>query len=179
MDAVVTVHRLDPDGGPLVGATITLTAYRDSAAPILVATAKTDAMGDATLNRIARPSDGAPAALLDVRSDRTSSAVDTNGCTETSSWSAGSDGLPAAPVVDGVLEPAARSVSIDCAERIGDVLAASGRPQVTLPATDAGPSVTTVDGGSPTVAALLILGGVAIVVPLRTRSAQTRRRRRR
>lgn len=182
LDAVVTVHQVDPDEGPIVGATVTLTAYRDRAAPIQTVTATTNASGDAILNGVARAADGAPAVLLDVRSDKTSSLVDANGCTETSSWSSDKAGLAAGPTTDIVLDPAAKSISIDCPEPTGQVQAAIGRPQVTPPSTDVAPGAARVEGRTPFLPILLVLlGAAAATVPLRGLAAAPghgRRRRR-
>jgi hypothetical protein len=168
LDAVVTVHQADPDEGPIAGATVTLTAYRDPGAPIQTVTATTNASGDATLSGVARATDGAPAVLLDVRSDKTSSLIDANGCTETASWSAEEAGLTAGPTTDIVLEPAAKSISLDCPEPNGQVQAATGRPQITPPSTDVAPGAARVEGRTPFLPILLVLlGAAAATVPLR------------
>src|SRR5580765_3140024 len=121
LDAVVTVHQVDPDEGPIAGATITVTAYRDRTAPIQNVTATTNASGDATLSGVARATDGAPEVLLDIRTDKTSSLVDANGCTQTASWSAEKAGLAAGRTTDVVLDTAAKSISLDCPEPTGQV----------------------------------------------------------
>ena len=180
LDAVVTVHQADPDEGPIAGATVTLTAYRDPASPIQTVTATTNASGDATLGGVARAADGAPAVLVDIRSDRTSSLVDPSGCTETSSWSSEKDGMAAGPATDIVLDPAAKSISIDCPKPRGEVQAATGRPQITPPTTDAAPGVRRVDVRTPLLPILLVLlGAAAGTVPLRGLAAAPGRRHRR
>jgi hypothetical protein len=177
LDAVVTVHQVDPDEGPIAGATVTLTAYRTAAAPIQAVTATTNASGDATLSGVARATDGAPAVLLDVRSDKTSSRVDANGCTETASWSSETAGLTAGPTTDIVLEPAAKSISFDCPEPSGQVQAATGRPQITPPSTDLAPGAARVEGRTPFLPILLVLlGAAASTVPLRGLAAAPGRR---
>jgi hypothetical protein len=179
LDAIVTVHQVDPDEGPIAGATVTLTAYRDPAAPIQTVTATTNASGDATLDGVARATDGAPAVLLDVRSDKTSSLVDANGCTETSSWSSDKAGVAAGPTTDVVLDPAAKSMSLDCPEPTGQVLAATGRPQITPPSTDVAPRAARVEGRTPFLPILLVLlGAAAATLPLRGLAAAPGRRRR-
>ena len=178
LDAVVTVHQADPDEGPIAGATVTVTAYRDPASPIQTVTATTNASGDATLDALARAADGAPAVLLDIRSDRTSSLVDPSGCTETSSWSSEKDGMAAGPATDIVLDPAAKSISIDCPEPSGEVQAATGRPQITPPTTDTAPGIRRVEGRTPLLPILLVLlGAAAGTVPLRGLAAAPGRRR--
>jgi hypothetical protein len=168
LDAVVTVHQADPDEGPIAGATVTLTAYRDPGAPIQTVTATTNASGDATLSGVARATDGAPAVLLDVRSDKTSSFVDPNGCTQTASWSSEKAGLTAGSTTAIVLEPAAKSISLDCPEPNGQVQAATGRPQITPPSTDVAPGAARVEGRTPFLPILLVLlGAAAATVPLR------------
>jgi hypothetical protein len=167
LDAVVTVHQADPDEGPIAGATVTLTAYRTAAAPIQTVTATTNASGDATLSGVARATDGAPAVLFDVRSDKTSSLVDANGCTETASWSSERASLTAGPTTDIVLEPAAKSISFDCPEPSGQVQAATGRPQITPPSTDLAPGAARVEGRTPFLPIPLVRpGGAGGPVPL-------------
>jgi hypothetical protein len=179
LDAVATVHQADPDEGPIAGATITITIYRDPSAPIQTVTATTDAGGDATLGGLARPADGSSPVLVDVRSDRTRSVVDAHGCTETSSWSSEKAGLVGGPTMDIVLDPAAKSISIDCPEPTGAVQAATGRPQITPPSTDAEPGAARVEGRAPFLPFLLVLlGAAAVAVPLRGLAAAPGRRRR-
>lgn len=174
LDAVVTVHQ-----APIAGATIILTAYRDPTMPIQTVTATTNARGDATLSGIARAADGGPPVLLDVRSDLTSSVVDANGCTETASWSSETDGLAAGLTVDVTLDPAAKSISIDCPEPSGQVQAATGRPQITPPSTEAGPGAARVEARTPLLPILLVIVGPAVVtLPLRRLAAVPARRRR-
>jgi hypothetical protein len=168
LDAVVTVHQADPDEGPIAGATITITVYRDPTAPIQTVTATTNASGDATLSGVARPADGASPVLLDVRSDRTGSVVDAKGCTETSSWSSEKAGLATGPTMDIVLDPAAKSIAVDCPEPTGVVQAATGRPQITPPSTDAAPGAARAGGRAPLLPILLVLlCAAAATVPLR------------
>jgi hypothetical protein len=180
LDAVATVHQADPDEGPMAGATITITVYRDPSAPIQTVTGTTNGSGDATLSRIARPADGAPPVLLDVRSDRTLSFIDSSGCTETSSWSSEKAGLATAPTMDIVLDPAAKSISVDCPEPTGAVQAATGRPQITPPSTDAAPGAARPEGRAPLLPIILVLlCAAAATVPLRGLMAAPARRRRR
>jgi hypothetical protein len=179
LDAVVSVHQTDPDEGPIAGATITITVYRDPSAPIQTVTATTNASGDATIGGLARSAEGAFPVLLDVRSDRTRSVVDAKGCTETSSWSSEKAGLAAGPTMDIVLDPAAKSISIDCPEPAGAVQAATGRPQITPPSTDAAPGAARADGHAPLLPIILMLLCVAAAtVPLRGLAAAPGHRRR-
>ena len=179
LDAVVSVHQADPDEGPIAGATITITVYRDPSAPIQTVTATTNASGDATLGGLARSAEGASPVLFDVRSDRTRSVVDAKGCMETSSWSSQKAGLAAGPTVDIVLDPAAKSISIDCPEPTGAVQAATGRPQITPPSTDAAPGAAGAEGHAPLLPIILmLLCAAAATVPLRGLAAAPGHRRR-
>ena len=179
LDAVVSVHQADPDEGPIAGATITITVYRDPSAPIQTVTATTNASGDATLGGLARSAEGASPVLFDVRSDRTRSVVDAKGCMETSSWSSEKAGLAAGPTVDIVLDPAAKSISIDCPEPTGAVQAATGRPQITPPSTDAAPGAAGAEGHAPLLPIILmLLCAAAATVPLRGLAAAPGHRRR-
>jgi hypothetical protein len=162
LDATVVVRHVDAFDGPIAGATITVVSYRDPAAPIQTLTAATDADGVATLTSIARPADGAAPVLLDVRSDLATSSVDEAGCTRTESWSAGRSSVPSAAEVDVLLDSTAKSLEVSCpgptdppadadpsdppsaappsaAPSDGGVLAATGRPRITPPATDSAP----------------------------------------
>jgi len=164
LDAVVSVHQADPDEGPIAGATVTAT---------------TNASGDATLGGLARSAEGASPVLFDVRSDRTRSVVDAKGCMETSSWSSEKAGLAAGPTVDIVLDPAAKSISIDCPEPTGAVQAATGRPQITPPSTDAAPGAAGAEGHAPLLPIILmLLCAAAATVPLRGLAAAPGHRRR-
>ncbi|HSL35028.1 MAG TPA: hypothetical protein VK871_15355 [Candidatus Limnocylindrales bacterium] len=200
LDSTVTVRHVDAFDGPIAGATITVTSYRDPAAPIQTLTATTDAGGRASLTGVARPADGAEPVLLDIRSDLATTSVDDAGCTATESWFAGMTTVPAAPEVEVLLDSTAKSLEVSCPEPTdlpaetdpsddpgagpfdGGVLAATGRPQITPPATD---SVVVADrpAGTPAAGGLLaalLAGAVALVVPARLarRSVRVSRRSR-
>jgi hypothetical protein len=197
-DGVVTVTWIDPDDGPLVGASIEISFYREgdenreSLPP-----ATTDADGAVVIPAVPRPAEGALPLLLDIRGELATATVDDAGCTTLEGWQAESKGVAAAIAVDVVLSSSTKSISVTCPEPTatpevvdptptpdptatpgGAVLGATGRPQVTLPATDA------VDGsaepaGSPFMPVLLALVGLAVlVVPtsLAFARAQTRPR---
>src|SRR5512134_3860835 len=53
LDSTVTVRHVDAFDGPIAGATITVTSYRDPAAPIQTVTATTDVAGRASLTGVA------------------------------------------------------------------------------------------------------------------------------
>lgn len=202
MDGVVTVHWVDPDDGPIVGATITISFYHDPTEPIhsvVPGAFMTDGAGDAVITGVPHPGDGADTVFLDIRGDLATATVDEAGCTEHKSWVAETDGVPSEPVLDVVLETGLESISLDCPEPTptpeggeptptptpapsGGVLGTTGTPAVTPPSTDAidGPPVPS---GSPFVPAFLALVALVVVlVPVasialaRARSRPGRRR---
>jgi hypothetical protein len=176
LDGVVTIHHVDAEDGPIAGATITLSSYRDGAAPIQVLTATTDGDGNASIGGVARSVDGAESVWLDVRSDLESSLVDGAGCTETSSWFAERRAIVADAAVDVTLDSTAKSVSVSCPEPTSDgaVLAVTSRPRITPPATDSGAA----DGApaAPAVGAVLVLIGLAVSSIALTLPGRGRRR---
>jgi hypothetical protein len=196
LDAVIVVRHVDAFDGPIAGATITVTSYRVPDAPIQVASATTDHQGAATLAGIARPADGAGPVLLDVRSDLVSTTVDEAGCTEIASWYAGESAIPALATVEILLDSTAKSVEISCPEpteppadiepspepeptapSAGGVLAATGRPQITPPSTDAGDSATASASRSPAVPGMLAVIGLfcgAVLAAVRRRGISRR-----
>lgn len=191
LDGIVVVRHIDAFDGPIAGATITVLSYRDPAAPIQVATATTDASGVASLAGIARPAEGAGPVLLDVRSDRQASTVTASGCTEIASWFATVETIPAAAAVEVVLDNTAKSLEVACPEpepaepaeppaviqptadpSAGSVLAATGRPQITPPSTDAASDAADVASRSPAVPgmiAILVLLAGAVLLAVRRR----------
>jgi hypothetical protein len=193
LDGVVTVHQVDPADGALAGATITILAGRDPIGTFQVVTGATNASGIAVLSGVARPADGAPAVLLDIHSDKTLTVVDERGCIVISSWSSAALGIVAAPVVDVVLDPAAKSESVDCPEPSdevppddpsdapprGGILGASGRPAVTPPSTDAAGSGAVASETPLLPGLLIVLGFVAVIAQLRTPASAIRGPRRR
>lgn len=200
LDAVVTVRHVDELDGPVAGATITVSSYRDPALPIQVVTSTTDDAGLAVVEGIARPVDGAPPVHLDVRSDLVVSVVNGDGCTETSSWLASAALVPSAAAVEVDLDSTAKSIEIACPEppeppeptdppaepvdpaptaepSAGGVLAATGRPQLTPPATDAGADGSAPQSTSPAVAgmiAVLVLFAGAVLAEIRRRTISRR-----
>jgi hypothetical protein len=201
-DGTVTVAWIDPDDGPMAGASIEISFYHDGDENReSLPAATTDSDGAVVINGVPRPAEGAAPLLLDIRGELATSIVDDAGCTTTEGWQAESTGVPAALAVDVVLSASTKSISVTCPEPTptpdvvdptptpdptatpgGAVLGATGVPQVTPPATDA------VDGsagpaGSPFIPVLLVLVGLAVlVVPatsLAFARAQTRPRPRR
>jgi hypothetical protein len=182
-DGVVTVTWIDPDDGPMSGASIEISYYHegDENRESLPA-ATTDSDGAVLISGVPRPAEGAAPLLLDVRGELATSTVDDAGCTMLEGWQAESTGVSAAVAVDVVLSSSTKSISVTCPEPTptpdavdptptpdpiatpgGAVLGATGQPQVTLPATDA------VDGsagptGSPFMPVLLALVGLAVLI---------------
>lgn len=193
LDGVVTVVHVDAEDGPIAGATVTIATYRDPAAPIQVLNATTDGNGRAEVSGVARAADGATPVLLDVRSDLAASVLNEAGCTETASWFAAA-ATTAGPSVAVVFDSSSKSVVIDCPEPTaepeapvvptsipngpgGGVLAATGRPQLTPPATDTiGVPAGSTSGGSGLVGVLAALTTVGFVVVTAARSAVRRSR---
>jgi len=182
-DGVVTVTWIDPDDGPMVGASIEISFYHegDENRESLPA-ATTDSDGAVVITGVPRPAEGALPLLLDIRGELATATVDDAGCTTTEGWQAESKGVVATLAVDVVLSSSTKSISVTCPEPTptpevvdptpapdptatpgGAVLGATGRPQVTPPATDA------VDGsagpaGSPFMPVLLALLGLAVLI---------------
>lgn len=184
-DGVVTVTWIDPDDGPIAGASIEISFYHegDENRESLPA-ATTDSDGAAVIPAVPRPAEGAAPLLLDIRGEFATATVDDAGCTTLEGWQAESKGVAAAVAVDVVLSSSTKSISVTCPEPTptpppdvvdptpapdptetpgGAVLGATGRPQVTLPATDA------VDGSaepaeSPFMPVLLALVGLAVLI---------------
>jgi hypothetical protein len=192
LDGVVTVVHVDAEDGPIAGATVTVSTWRDPASPIQVLNATTDGNGRAHVSGVARAADGADPVLLAVHSDLATTLVNEAGCSETASWSATAS-TTAAASVEVVLDSTSKSVLVDCPEpeptddseapaptiapSSGGVLAATGRPQITPPATDtlAAPPVSgsTGSGLAGVLAALATVGFVGLTA---ARSAVIRRR---
>jgi hypothetical protein len=212
-DGVVTVHWVDPDDGPIAGATIQILYYHapDEIPANLPGTFTLDAAGDAVITGVPRSAEGADPILLDVRGDMATSSVDDKGCTTLMSWIAETRGIPSALEVDVILDTESRGMNIECPEPTptpdgeptpsptatpdpeptptpdetptatpptataptdpsGGVLGATGRPQVTPPATDAviGAAAPARSPFVPVLLALITLA--ALLVPVASRS---------
>jgi hypothetical protein len=181
-DGVVTVTWIDPDDGPIAGASIEISFYHEgdeNRESLLAAT--TDSHGVVVIPAVPRPAEGAAPLLLDIRGEFATETVDAAGCTTLEGWQAESTGVAAAVAVDVVLSSSTKSISVTCPEPTpthdvvvppptpdptetpgGAVLGATGVPQ-TLPATDAvadpaGPV------GAPFVPVLLGLVGLAVFI---------------
>lgn len=184
-DGVVTVTWIDPDDGPIAGASIEISFYHEGAENReSLPAATTDSNGAVVIPAVPRPAEGALPLLLDIRGEFATETVDDAGCTTLEGWQAESTGVAAALAVDVVLSSSTKSISVTCPELTptpppdvvvppptpdptetpgGAVLGATGVPQVTLPATDAvadpaGPA------GSPFMPVLLALVGFAMLI---------------
>ena len=185
MDGVVTIHHVDADDGPMAGATVRVSWYREGDEIHAILPAVTlDAAGTAVVTGVPRPNEGAAPVLLDVRSDRATATVDAAGCTQYESWLAESRAVPSGPAVDVVLSTSLKSIEVNCPEptptpdavdpaptaaatRGGAVLGATGRPQITPPATDAVDGRGAAPAASPFVPILLALVALAsLLVPV-------------
>ena len=184
-DGVVTVTWIDPDDGPIDGASIVISYYHEGdASRESLPAATTDSDGAVVIPAVPRPAEGAAPLLLDIRGELSIATVDDAGCTTTEGWQAESNGVAAALAVDVVLSSSTKSISVTCPEPTptpdavdptpapdptetpgGAVLGATGRPQVTPPATDA-VADTSAPAGSPFMPVLFALVGLAgLIVP--------------
>jgi hypothetical protein len=174
--------------GPLVGATVRLKVLRAGDEPesdrlIQTLTATTDTAGIAAFGGVGRQAGEGPAILLvaDAHLDGPIEGGIMPNCFTQYSWDA-------APVVadSGLrasieLADAAPSSSFWCVQVTpppdGAVLAATGRPQVTPPATDVGSSERASAGAAgAAIAGLLVVAALALI-PLRPRRRATVRAR--
>lgn len=194
LDGVVTIVHVDAEDGPIAGATVTVSTWRDPESPIQVLSATTDGSGRAQVNGVARAAEGASPVVLDVRSDLASTLVNEAGCSETASWSAAAS-TTASASVEVVLDSTSKSVLVDCPEpeptadseapaptpapSSGGVLAATGRPQITPPATDTAPPMPGTSRSDGVAGLLAALGLVAVVVARSALAAAGRSRSRR
>lgn len=201
-DAVVSVHWVDSDHGPMEGATVRIFFYHDGdPIPGIVPLGDPiDADGNAVITDAPRPAEGSTPLLLDVFGDLTTSTIDEQGCTRIESWSAQQKGVTADLAVDVVLLTSAQSVSVNCPDATptpsatatdpgaptpttpptpaSSVLGATGQPPITPPATDA-TGGTAAPTESPFVAVFLALVALAVVfLPASSRTYARRYSRR-
>jgi hypothetical protein len=117
-DGVVTVHWVDPDDGPIAGATIRLIYYHagDEIPSILPGTFTLDAAGDLVIIGVPRMAEEAEPLLLDVRGDMATSTVDEGGCVTVKSWLAETREIPSGLQVDVMLETDSESMNVNCPE---------------------------------------------------------------
>lgn len=182
-DGVVTVTWVDPDDGPIVGASIEISFYHEGDENhVSLPAATTDSDGAVVIGGVPRPAEGALPLLLDIRGELATATIDDAGCTTLEGWQAESTGVAAALAIDVVLSSSTKSISVTCPEPTptpdvvqptptpdptatpgGAVLGATGVPQVTPPATDA-VSRSAGPAGSPFMPVLLALVGLAVLI---------------
>jgi hypothetical protein len=117
MDGVLTVTWVDPDDGPMAGASIQLSFYHEGdegSSSLPEATMGPD--GAVVMVGVPRPAPGATPLLLDIRGDRSTSTVDNAGCTTLQGWQAEATGVAADLAVDVVLASDTKSISVTCPE---------------------------------------------------------------
>ena len=117
MDGVVTVSWVDPDDGPMAGASIQIAFYHEGdESPASLPAAIMQPDGAVVITGVPRPAEGATPLLLDIRGDRSTATVDDAGCTTLEGWQAEATGVAADLAVDVVLASATKSISVDCPE---------------------------------------------------------------
>jgi hypothetical protein len=181
-----TFNRANPIG-PLVGATVRLKVLRAGDEPeadrlIQTLTATTDTAGIAAFGGVGRQAGDGPAILLvaDAHLDGPDEGGIMPSCFTQYSWDAAPVVAEAGLQVSIELADAAPSSSFWCVQVTpppdGAVLAATGRPQVTPPATDVGSSEPASGAAGPAIAGLLVVAALALI-PLRPRRRATVRAR--
>lgn len=117
MDGVVTVTWVDPDDGPMAGASIQITFYHEGdESPASLPAAIMGSEGAVVIAGVPRPAEGATPLLLDIRGDRSVATVDDAGCTTLEGWQAESRGLASDLAIDVVLASETKSISVNCPE---------------------------------------------------------------
>ena len=117
LDGTVTVTWVDPDDGPMAGASIQLLFYHEgdeNPASLPATTLGPD--GAVVISGVPRPAEGAAPLLLDIRGDRSTATVDESGCTTLEAWRAEATGVAADLAVDVVLTSDTKSISVTCPE---------------------------------------------------------------
>jgi hypothetical protein len=189
MDGVLTVTWVEPEDGPMAGASIQISYYRDGdEIPGLLPAATMDSEGVVVITGVPRQAEGALPMLLDIRGDRSTATVDEAGCTTHEGWQAESTGVSSDLALDVVLASDTKSISVSCPEPTptpdnveptptpgavqpdptatpigGGVLGTVGTPGVTPPETDA-VSARARPTGSPFVPILLAFVALTVVV---------------
>lgn len=116
-DGVVTVTWVDPDDGPISGASIEISFYHEGDAdPGSLPATTTDSDGAVVITGVPRPAEGALPLLLDIRGELATATIDDAGCTTLEGWQAESTGVAAALAVDVVLSSSTKSISVTCPE---------------------------------------------------------------
>ncbi len=116
-DGVVSVTWVDPDDGPMAGASIEISFYHEGDEnPGSLPAATTDSDGAVVITGVPRPAEGALPLLLDIRGELATATIDDAGCTTSEGWLAESKGVTAALAVDVVLSSDTKSISVTCPE---------------------------------------------------------------
>lgn len=173
-EAVLTVHDIDAVTLlPVDGASIRVTAHQGETV-LGEYDATTDADGVAILEGLPYEAGAGPIVTLDIDATKDSTFIDAEtGCQLAESWHAARLAVPVEGLTVDVAftadeQDATSSLTCPGTTPSGDVGAATGRPQITPPATDAGPAR---DGGSNAggsflvIGALVALAGVTLVAP--------------
>jgi hypothetical protein len=180
-DGVVTVHWADADHGPMAGAVVRIFYHHegDPIPGIVPLGAPMGADGVTVITGVARPAEGAEPLALDIFGDLDTSTIDEAGCTSFESWSAQLTGVPAGPTIDVTIETSAQGSFVNCPNptirpapvvvgvppaSTGGVQGATGRPQITPPATDGVRGSVAPASGTPLLPALLALLALAVVL---------------
>jgi hypothetical protein len=168
--------------------------HEGDASPVALPAGTTDGAGDATVLGVPRPAEGAAPVLLDIRGDLSTATVDDAGCTTYEDWVAETTGVASGLTVDVVLVSDTKGISVSCPEPTptpvvdptptptevvdptptpaaptpapsptGGVLGAVGTPAVTPPSTSV-MDVPASPAASPSLPALLVLVGVAVLL---------------
>jgi hypothetical protein len=117
MDGVLTVTWVEPEDGPMAGASIQISYYRDGdEIPGLLPAATMDSEGVVVITGVPRQAEGALPMLLDIRGDRSTATVDEAGCTTHEGWQAESTGVASDLTLDVVLASDTKSISVSCPE---------------------------------------------------------------
>ena len=116
-DGVVTITWIDPDDGPIAGASIEISFYHEGDEdPGSLPAATTDSDGAVVISGVPRAAEGALPLLLDIRGELATATVDDAGCTTMEGWQAESTGVAAALAVEVVLSSSTKSISVTCPE---------------------------------------------------------------
>ena len=180
-EAVLTVHDTDAVTLlPVDGASVHVTAHQGDA---ILGTydGTTDAAGVAVLEGLPYETGSGPVVTLDVDATKDSTFVDAEtGCKLAESWHAARLAVPVEGLTVDVAftadeQDATSSLTCPGPTPSGGVDAATGKPQITPPATDAGtPSGASSEGGSVLVPGVLV--GLAGLLLFTTRPRIGRRR---
>lgn len=180
-EAVLTVHDTDAVTLlPVDGASVHVTAHQGETV-LGEYDATTDADGVAVLEGLPHETGVGPIVTLDVDATKDSTFVDAEtGCQLAESWHAARLAVPVEGLAVDVAftadeQDATSSLTCPGTTPSGDVDAATGGPQITPPATDAGAAR---DGGSSAAGSFLVVGALVALAGLTLVAPWPRQRRR-